>query len=338
MTTESSELTPEHAQDFRELFHRIVVNVESAIVGKRAQIQLVVMGLIANGHVLLEDVPGTGKTELAKALAASIAGENRRVQFTPDLLPSDLTGISIFNQSKNTFDYHDGPVFTNILLADEINRASPKTQSALLEVMAERTVTVEGKPRSVPDPFMVIATQNPVEQAGTYRLPEAQLDRFLVKTSLGYPTHAQTVELLIDTARRERGERAMAERNEKRIAAVVDAETVRGMAATAAWVHVDPGLMEYITTIVHATREMKDVIALGVSTRGALALARAARTWALANGRAYVQPDDIRELAVPVLAHRLILTPDAEFGGEKAEQILQTRIIDELIPPAYRSL
>ena len=301
-------------------------NVDQAILGKDHVIKLVLTALLSDGHVLLEDYPGTGKTVLAKALANTLDGTTSRIQFTPDLLPSDVTGVTIYDQGKGKFEFHEGPIFASIVLADEINRASPKTQSALLEVMEEGVVTIDGVGHSVGAPFLVIATQNPVEQAGTYKLPEAQLDRFLIKTSLGYPDHQVTVSLLLDSSDRARA---------SRVSAIIKPESVVTMANLAAEVFVDPSIMEYLSHVVSATRSHKDV-ALGVSMRGAMALARASKTWALVAGRNYVTPDDVRELAVPVLAHRLIIDPEAEFAGVKAEEIV-ARILIDIAPPAYRA-
>ncbi len=321
-----AEVTEKQATWFAEAFAQLVDNVGVAIVGKQHVIRLVITSMVSGGHVLLEDVPGTGKTVLAKALANTLEGTHSRIQFTPDLLPSDVTGVTIYDQGKKQFEFHRGPIFASIVLADEINRASPKTQSALLEVMEEGAVTIEGVTHSVGAPFMVIATQNPVEQAGTYRLPEAQLDRFLMKTSLGYPDRAIATQLLIDTSNRARA---------SLVKAVIKPEAVTTMAELAEKVHIDPSIAEYVISIVEATREDDDV-ALGVSTRGAMALIRAVRTWALSAGRAFVTPDDVRDLAVSVLAHRIIVNPDSEFAGISAEEIID-RIVDAIQPPAYRT-
>jgi MoxR-like ATPase len=317
-------VTQEQADWFSDAFAKLVDNVDQAILGKREVIRLVVAALLSDGHVLLEDVPGTGKTVLAKALANTIDGTTARIQFTPDLLPSDVTGVSVYDQKMGAFEFHPGPVFTSILLADEINRASPKTQSALLEVMEEGVVTVDGVGHSVGSPFMVIATQNPVEQAGTYTLPEAQLDRFLIKTSLGYPDHDTAVDLLMDVANRSRA---------AGITPIIAASSIATMAELATEVHADRSVMDYVNRLAAATRADPDVT-LGVSMRGALALARASKTWALASGRAYLIPDDVRELAVPVLAHRVIVNPESEFAGVTAEQIVN-RILVDVAPPAY---
>lgn len=319
-------VSQEQATWFADAFGKIVDNVDQAIVGKKHVIRLVVAAMLSDGHVLLEDFPGTGKTVLAKALANTLDGTHSRIQFTPDLLPSDVTGVTIYDQGKGKFEFHKGPIFASVVLADEINRASPKTQSALLEVMEEGVVTIDGIGHSVGAPFMVIATQNPVEQAGTYKLPEAQLDRFLIKTSLGYPDHQTSVTLLLDAANRNRA---------SRISPIIKSESVNQMAAIASEVFVDPSIMEYISEIVSLTRTHKDV-ALGVSMRGALALARAVKTWAIASGRNYVTPDDVRDLAVAVLAHRVIVDPESDFAGVKAEDIISGILVD-IAPPAYRA-
>ncbi|MCU1413978.1 MAG: MoxR family ATPase [Microbacteriaceae bacterium] len=319
-------VTQEQAEWFSGAFERLVDNVDNAILGKKHTIRLVLTAMLSNGHVLLEDVPGTGKTVLAKAIANTVDGTHSRVQFTPDLLPSDVTGVTIYDQSKGKFEFHPGPIFASVVLADEINRASPKTQSALLEVMEEGVVTVDGVGHPVGEPFLVIATQNPVEQAGTYTLPEAQLDRFLIKTSLGYPDHETTVSLLMDSSNRARA---------SSIKPIIASDSVVTMSQLASEVHVDESVMAYVSQIVTATREDKDA-ALGVSIRGALSLARALKTWAISKGRTFVTPDDVRELAVPVLSHRIIVDPESEFAGVTGADIV-SRAIVAVDPPAYRA-
>ena len=319
-------VTQEQATWFADAFQKLVANIDKAIVGKSNVIRLVLTALISDGHVLLEDYPGTGKTVLAKALANSLDGTTSRIQFTPDLLPSDVTGVQIYDQSTGKFQFHQGPIFASIVLADEINRASPKTQSALLEVMEEGVVTIDGEGHGVGAPFMVIATQNPVEQAGTYKLPEAQLDRFLIKTTLGYPDAKTAVALLMDSATRARA---------SLVTPIIKPESIVAMAGLASEVFVDESVMQYLNDIVEATRKNRDVV-LGVSMRGAMALARAIKTWAITQGRTYATPDDVRDLAVPVLAHRIILDPESEFAGVKAEDIV-SRILLDIEPPTYRA-
>jgi len=318
-------MTPEQAVWFADRFGRLVAGVEHVLLGKTFVIRLGFTALLSEGHLLLEDYPGTGKTSLARAIAQSVEGTASRIQFTPDLLPGDITGVSIYDQKSSSFEFHGGPIFANVVLADEINRASPKTQAALLEVMEEGQVTVDGTTHDVGVPFMVIATQNPIEQAGTYRLPEAQLDRFLMKTSIGYPDHASTLRILEGA-----GNRA----HDTVVPAVVDAETVVEMARLARLVHVDPSVNDYVSRLVDATRGATEV-RLGASVRGALALVRAAKTYAAAAGRHYVIPDDIKALAEPVLAHRLVLDPEAEFDGVTAASIM-SQILIETPPPSDR--
>lgn len=318
-------MTPEQASLFSDNFDRLVANVETVLLGKTFVIRLGFTALLSEGHLLLEDFPGTGKTSFARAIAQSVDGTSNRIQFTPDLLPGDITGVSIYDQSTSTFEFHRGPIFSNIVLADEINRASPKTQSALLEVMEEGQVTVDGVTHPVGHPFMVIATQNPIEQAGTYRLPEAQLDRFLMKASIGYPDHASTMRIL-DAA----GVRS----HEHQLSAVATAEVIIGMAALARTVHVDPSINDYIGRLIEATRSASEV-RLGASVRGALALLRTAKTLAASNGRHYVIPDDIKALAEPVLAHRLVLDAEAEFDGVTASSVM-SQILLETPPPSDR--
>lgn len=310
---------------FADTFNQLTANVEQAIKGKTNTIRLALTCMLSDGHMLLEDVPGTGKTMLAKSLANTVQGSNSRIQFTPDLLPSDVTGVTIYNQQTGAFDFHRGPIFANVVLADEINRASPKTQSALLEVMEEARVTVDGVGHETGKPFMVIATMNPVEQAGTYKLPEAQLDRFLMKTSLGYPDHQVTVELLADAANTNRS---------SGVTPLITGEAVSQMSQLASTVHTDSSVLEYVSRIAESTRRAPEA-ALGASVRGCLAFVRAAKTWAAANGRTYVIPDDIKSLALPVLGHRVLLTPDAQFSGVTSEQIIG-RILGEIEPPSEK--
>ncbi|GAB3258506.1 MoxR family ATPase [Alteromonas gracilis] len=307
--------SPQQIEWFQETFDALVANVGQALLGKEYVVRLAVTCLASGGHLLLEDVPGTGKTSLAHALANTVAGSHHRVQFTPDLLPSDVTGVTIFDPREHEFVFHPGPVFTNVLLADEINRASPKTQSALLEVMEEGQVTVDGQSRKVPSPFMVIATQNPIEQAGTYRLPEAQLDRFLMKTAVGYPDDRATVAVLSGTAERHRS---------SAVRAVIEAEQVLDLTRISRMVHVSDALLEYVSAIATTSREHPHV-RLGLSVRGLLAYVHCAKAWAASQGRNYVTPGDLKELAVPIMEHRLMLDSDAVFDG-----ITNRAVIDEI--------
>jgi MoxR-like ATPase len=324
-TTGAPVVTSEQANWFARAFGALVTNVEQAVLGKNHIVRLALTCLVSEGHLLLEDYPGTGKTSLAKAIANSVQGTHSRVQFTPDLLPSDVTGVTIFDQRSGQFTFHSGPIFATIVLADEINRASPKTQSALLEVMEEGRVTVDGTPHPVGRPFMVIATQNPIEQAGTYRLPEAQLDRFLMKTSLGYPDHAATVALLAAAATRDRS---------AGVQNVITTQAITQMSALADTVHVDPAILGYVSQLATESRQLRHV-RLGLSVRGCLAYVRAAKTWALADGRGYVVPDDVKELAVPVLSHRLLLDAEAEFSGVTIEDVIG-QLLSQVRPPTSR--
>jgi len=318
-------MTPEQATWFSGIFNRLVANVDQVLLGKTFVIKLSFTALLSEGHLLLEDFPGTGKTSLARAMAQSVKGASSRIQFTPDLLPGDITGVSIYDQGAGEFEFHRGPIFANIVLADEINRASPKTQSALLEVMEEGRVTVDGISHDVGAPFMVIATQNPIEQAGTYRLPEAQLDRFIMKASIGYPDHASTVRIL---------EGAGVKAHETILPPIATDEVIVEMGALARTVHVDATINDYVSRLVEATRSATEV-RLGASVRGALALIRTSKTLAAANGRHYVIPDDVKALAEPVLAHRLVLDPEAEFDGVTASSIISQLLI-ETPPPSDR--
>ena len=297
---------------FAEQFQSIAANIGQAIMGKPEVLELAVTCLLAEGHLLIEDAPGVGKTSLAKALAITVQAEFGRIQFTPDLLPSDVVGATIWNRAANTLDFQPGPVFSGIVVADEINRASPKTQSALLEAMAERQVTVDGTTHALPRPFMVIATQNPLEHEGTYPLPESQLDRFLMRIEMGYPSKQAELDILdahggnspLDSLR-----------------PVVDSQAVSALADHASSVFMAPGIKRYLVQIANATRDHPSLI-LGMSTRATLALQRASRVRASSRGRDYVLPDDVKQLAVAVLAHRLLLSPQARARGTPPAQIV----------------
>ncbi|WP_100449037.1 AAA family ATPase [Glycomyces xiaoerkulensis] len=299
------------AEAFAATFERLAAAVDTVVLGKPEVVRLALTAMFAEGHILLEDVPGTGKTTLARAMASAVSGQWRRIQFTPDLLPSDVSGVTIFNQSSGGFEFHPGPVFANIVIADEINRASPKTQSALLEVMEEGRVTVDGQPHQVPSPFVVVATQNPVEMDGTYRLPEAQLDRFLVKLSVGYPVEAAEIEVL----------RGTHQRSADAVPAVVDTDTVAQMAEIAKYVYIAEPLYAYLVQLAQATRQHPQV-AVGVSPRGLIALTRAASVYALSQGRTYIIPEDVKALAEPVFGHRIQLAPDAAMRGASGPAVV----------------
>ena len=304
--------TPARAASFATVYTDVVDNIGRVIQGKREVIELVLLCLVSEGHLLIEDVPGIGKTSLAKALAASIDGTFGRLQFTPDLLPTDVVGLSMWNRGAREFEFRPGPVFNNIVLADEINRASPKTQSALLESMAESQVTVDGTTYHLDKPFMVVATQNPIEHEGTYPLPESQLDRFLMRVSVGYPSPQAELEILDAHGNHD----ALDD-----IAAVVTAGDIELLSEAARSVHVAPGLKGYLVDLANASRR-HPALALGMSPRAALALQRVARSRAAAHGRAYVIPDDLKALAEPVLAHRLLVTPEAQLQGTNAADAL----------------
>jgi MoxR-like ATPase len=313
----------EAAHHFRAIHDQVLAEVEQALQGKTEAVRLALACLFAGGHLLIEDVPGTGKTSLAKALATSVAGSWHRIQFTPDLLPSDITGVPIWDQRSQQFEFRPGPVFSSVVLADEINRASPKTQSALLEVMEEGQVTADGVAHPVPQPFLVVATQNPVDLEGTYQLPEAQLDRFLMRISLGHPD--LEVETAILTSR--------TAGPAPEVRPVATLEQVRWLRQAATAVHVAPALARYVATLAHATRE-HEALRLGVSTRGSLALVRAAQAYAAGLGRHYVVPDDVRLLAAPVLAHRLVPTAQAEIRGSSTAEILE-EVLGTVPVPAH---
>ena len=310
---------------FADACDRLATAVESVICGKRDVIDLVIASLVADGHVLLEDIPGVGKTSLAKALAAAIDGDFGRVQFTPDLLPTDVSGVSIFLRGSDTFEFRPGPVFANIVLADEINRASPKTQSALLEAMAERQVTVDGTTYELEAPFLVIATQNPIEHEGTFPLPDSQLDRFLMRIDVGYPD--ATAELaMLDT----HGTASPLDD----VRPVVTTAEVLALRDAAVQIHVAPALKSYLVQMADATRSHPQ-LELGMSPRATLSMLRVTRVWAAMSDRDYVTPDDVKALAEPVLAHRLLVTPEADLQGISSSAILSD-VLDTVPVPRPR--
>ncbi|GAA1356021.1 AAA family ATPase [Saccharothrix algeriensis] len=295
-----------------EVYERIADNVQRVVRGKPEVVRLAVAALLCEGHLLVEDVPGTGKTTLARCLARSIGGSFSRIQFTPDLLPGDITGVQVYHQRDERFVFHPGGVFANVVLADEVNRGTPKTQSALLEVMAERRVTVDSVRHEAPRPFLVIATQNPIEMAGTYRLPEAQLDRFLMRLPMGYPSlEAEVMVIISDCAGVDPDE----------LPPVVDIPTLQAAVAQVRGIRIDTALVRYAATLASATRQCADV-RYGASPRGSIALVRAAQGVAATRGRDYVTADDVKQVAHPVLDHRLILTPDAELRQRTAADVV----------------
>jgi MoxR-like ATPase len=310
----------------QQIANQLVGNVDKVIIGKSREVRLVLIALLCRGHVLVEDVPGVGKTMMAKAIARSLGSTFKRIQFTPDLLPSDVTGVSIFNMRDSDFEFRPGPIFAQIVLADEINRATPKTQSALLEAMEEAQVTVDGVTHALPKPFVVLATENPIEYEGTFPLPEAQLDRFLVRLSLGYPGRQNEIAILdsqqtshpIDSVER-----------------VIDTDGLIEAQTAIKEVHVDDRLKEYIVDIVEATRQHEHIY-LGASPRGTLALRDTARAWAAIQGRSYVIPDDIKDLAEPTLAHRVIVNPAARMRNIDSRAVIREIISTLPVPGAGR--
>lgn len=314
--------------DVKEFGERLFENLEKVVVGKHSALELVVIGLLCQGHVLIEDVPGVGKTIMARSLAKSLGCVFNRVQFTPDMLPSDVTGVSIFNQESRSFEFRSGPIFGQVVLADEINRATPKTQAALLEAMDERQVTVDGLTHTLPRPFIVLATQNPIEYEGTFPLPEAQLDRFLVRVRLGYPSIVDEIQVLEDQQLRHPIET---------LAPVFSAEEVLSAAESVKSIFVAPAIKRYIVDLTHRSRTNADVY-LGASPRGSLALFRAGQARAALNGRDHVLPDDIKALAQPILAHRIIVNPAARLREVTAERIVQEILLTLPVPGGSYSI
>ncbi|HVG95387.1 MAG TPA: MoxR family ATPase [Chloroflexota bacterium] len=311
------------AEEIRTVAERIVSNVERVIVGKHAEVELALIALLSGGHILIEDVPGTGKTMLARSLAKSVGCTFKRIQFTPDLLPSDVTGVTIYNQKTGEFEFRAGPVMAQIVLADEINRATPKTQSALLESMEEQQVTVDGVTYQLPSPFLVMATQNPIEYEGTFPLPEAQLDRFLMRINLGYPSRGDEITILAS--------QLLAHPIDE-IGEVISAEELLSLQQRTKAIYVDrPLIMQYIVDVATATREHQEVY-LGASPRGSAALSRAAQARAALHGRDYVIPDDVKALAPATLAHRLIVSPAARIRNVDTRLIVQ-EILDTVPVP-----
>jgi MoxR-like ATPase len=310
-------------QDLTKLGKQVITEVERAIVGKRSLLEMIMVAILAGGHVLLEDFPGLGKTLIARSFATALGLDFRRIQFTPDLLPGDITGGYIFNRNRNDFELRKGPVFANIILADEINRASPKTQSALLEAMQEGQVTLEGETLPLPEPFLVLATQNPIEYEGTFPLPEAQLDRFMLKLTVGYPNVEEEREIL--KRRRERRQ------DEAILSRITDANQLMEMRQVVENVHVHEDLEEYIAQVVHETRQDRRV-AVGASPRGSLAFLKMARARAALEGRDFVTPDDIKHFATPVLTHRLILQPEYWMAQKISEEVIRDAFAKVAVP------
>lgn len=310
----------------KEKLDRLIDNIEKVIIGKRPVIEKVVMALISGGHVLLEDVPGVGKTVMVHAIAKSIGCCFKRIQFTPDLLPSDITGVSVYNQKIGDFEFKVGPIMNQIILADEINRTSPKTQSSLLEVLEEHQITVDGNTYKVEEPFMVLATQNPIEYEGTFPLPEAQLDRFMMKISIGYPDMNEEKAIL---------RRFKTENPIEKIGPVLSAEDIMSIQSYVKQVYVDESIDDYIVSIVHSTRKHMDV-ELGASPRGSLALFRGSQARAVVRGREYVLPDDVKDMAKAVLSHRLIVRPEAKLKGITPENVLDN-ILRQVHVPVVRN-
>ena len=301
---------------------RLINNLEKVVVGKRDTIKLIVVGLLCQGHILIEDVPGVGKTVLARSLARSLSCTFNRLQFTPDMLPSDVTGVSIYNQSKRVFEFHTGPIFAQIVLVDEINRATPKTQAALLEAMEERQVTVDGKTHPLMRPFMVLATQNPIEYEGTFPLPEAQLDRFLMRVRLGYPNATEEIEVL---------ERQQLRHPIEVLEAVIEVDELLEAMETIKKIFVSLPVKRYVVDLMNRTRLNQDVY-LGASPRGSLALFRTTQAMAAMEGRNFVLPDDVKKLAVAVMAHRVIVGPAARLRDLSAERIVQEILENTSVP------
>ena len=310
-------------QDVSKLCKQVIAEVERAIVGKRELLEMIMSATLAGGHVLLEDFPGLGKTLIARSFATALGLDFKRIQFTPDLLPGDITGGYIFNRNKNKFELRKGPIFANIILADEINRASPKTQSALLEAMQEGQVTLEGDTMSLPEPFLVLATQNPIEYEGTFPLPEAQLDRFMLKLAVGYPDVEDEREIL--RRRRERRQ------DEAILSKVTDAKQLLEMRQVVENVHVHKDLEEYIARVVHETRQDRRV-AVGASPRGSLAFLKMARAHAALEGREYITPDDVKHFATPVLIHRLILQPEYWMAQKVSDEVIRDAFAKVPVP------
>ncbi len=306
----------------QDVANRIVENVERVIIGKHAEVELALVAMLCRGHVLIEDVPGVGKTVLAKSLARSVGCTFRRIQFTPDLLPGDVTGVSVFNQKTREFEFRPGPIMAQIVLVDEINRATPKTQSALLECMEERQVTVDEHTYQMPQPFLILATQNPIESEGTFPLPEAQLDRFLMRISLGHPEPAEEIRIL---------DAQQYVHPLETIGQVVSADELLQAQEEVKAIHVDPLIKEYIVSLVNATRDYPDVY-LGASPRGSLGLHKTGQALASLRGRDYVVPDDIKALAEPVLAHRLIVSPSARIKNVDTRYVVQDILASVPVP------